>query len=519
MIDAAARTQGPAPEAPPPALAVEGLVKRFPGVTALDRATVTVREHEVVGLIGENGAGKSTLLKVLAGIYQPDGGTVRLRGEPILAESVGQAFAHGIAMVFQEQSLLPNISVAENLYLGNEHRFMRFGVIDWPGMHEAAAAQLAKVDLELDPRTYTGELSFAQRQLVELAKALTIEDRSRHEPIILLDEPTSVLSQAEIDLLFDRVRRLKARASFIFVSHRLDEVLALSDRVYVMKDGRTVAERDPHRSDTAELYRLMVGRDRQGEYYRESEQTAYDRTAVALAVDDLGAGEQFRHVSFEVHRGEVVALCGVVGSGREAVCRALAGALVPDAGHLALDGRSVRFRSPRDAVVHGVAYVPMERRVEGIVPYLSVAQNISLPDLAPVRRAGLIDPGRENGWGRAWIERLGIRAPGPATTVANLSGGNQQKVVLAKWLAHHPRVLVLDHPTRGLDVGAKEDVYALIREVSRQGMGIVLTSDTLEEAIGLSHTLLVMKDGRIVHRFDGGDGRKPDQVDVVGHML
>jgi len=197
----------------------------------------------------------------------------------------------------------------------------------------------------------------------------------------------------------------------------------------------------------------------------------------------------------------------------------VAGALVPDAGHVAVNGRRLRFRSPRDAVRHGVAYVPMERRVEGVVPFLTIAQNVSLPDLGPVQRAGFINLGEENRRGRHWIDRLGIRAPGPRTTVANLSGGNQQKVVLAKWLSNNPRVLVLDHPTRGLDVGAKEDVYALIREVARQGMGIVLTSDTLEEAIGLSHTVLVMKDGRIVQRFDGRDGAKPRQVDVVGHML
>ena len=225
------------------ALEVEGLVKRFPGVTALDDVGFSLRENEVLGLVGENGAGKSTLAKILAGIYQPDAGTIRLRGRVVRPQNVRQAVGNGVAMVFQEQSLLPNISVAENLFLGNEDQFIRLGVIDWPAMHEAARRQLAKVELEIDPRTYTAELGFAQRQLVELAKAMTIEDRTRDNPIILLDEPTSVLSQGEIDLLFAQVRRLKARAAFIFVSHRLDEVLALSDRVLVMKDGRVVAER------------------------------------------------------------------------------------------------------------------------------------------------------------------------------------------------------------------------------------------------------------------------------------
>jgi ribose transport system ATP-binding protein len=503
-------------------LEVEGLVKRFPGVTALDDVSLSLRENEVLGLIGENGAGKSTLAKILAGIYQPDAGTIRLRGRVVRPQNVRQAVGYGIAMVFQEQSLLANIGVAENLFLGNEDQFIRFGVIDWPAMYEAARRQLAKVELDLDPRTYTAELGFAQRQLVELAKAMTIEDRTRDNPIILLDEPTSVLSQGEIDLLFAQVRRLKARAAFIFVSHRLDEVLALSDRVLVMKDGRVVAERDDPSGAPAttaeELYRLMVGRERHAEYYRESEQVPFDPERVVLRVDDLGVDGAFQHVGFEVHAGEVVAICGVVGSGREAVCRTLAGALPPDHGSVTLEGQRLRFASPRDAVAHGVAYVPMERRVEGVVPYLTIAENISLPDLRPVSRLGLLDLRRENQLGRDWIRRLSIRAPGPRTNAVNLSGGNQQKVVLAKWLACRPRVLVLDHPTRGLDVGAKEDVYALVREVSRQGVGVVLTSDTLEEAIGLSHTVLVMKDGQIVQRFDGQTG-KPRQVDIVSHML
>jgi ribose transport system ATP-binding protein len=499
------------------ALEVEGLIKRFPGVTALDDVSLLLRENEVLGLVGENGAGKSTLMKVLAGIYQPDAGTIRLRGRVVRPQNVRQAVGYGIAMVFQEQSLLPNISVAENLFLGNEDQFIRFGVIDWPAMDDAARRQLAKVELDLDPRTYTADLSFAQRQLVELAKALTIEDRTRDNPIILLDEPTSVLSHGEIDLLFAQVRRLKARAAFIFVSHRLDEVLALSDRVLVMKDARVVAERDPT-ATAEELYRLMVGRERHAEYYRESEQVPYDSEQVVLRVDDLGADGAYQNVSFEVHAGEVVAICGVVGSGREVVCRTLAGALPPNHGTLTVEGQRLRFASPRDAVAHGVVYVPMERRVEGVVPYLTIAENITLPDLRPVSRLGMLDLHQENRLGQDWIRRLSIRAPGPRTNAVNLSGGNQQTVVLAKWLACRPRVLVLDHPTRGLDVGAKEDVYALVREVSRQGVGIVLTSDTLEEAIGLSHTVLVMKDGRIVQKFEGRTG-KPQQVDIVSHML
>jgi ribose transport system ATP-binding protein len=500
-------------------LELDQVSKRFPGVVALDGVSVEVRAHEVLGLVGENGAGKSSLMKVLAGIYTPDSGTIRLRGQAIRPQTVRQATEHGIAMVFQEQSLLTNISVAENLFLGNEDRFVTGGVINWKAMHAAARTLLERVHLEIDPGVYTADLGFAQRQMVELAKALSVEERTQFEPIILLDEPTSVLAQAEIDLLFSRVRELKAHSSFVFVSHRLDEVLQLSDRIYVMKDGHVVAERIPADTSSEELYRLMVGRDRNEEYYRESEQQPYDSSSVVLSVDGLGKTGFFRDVSFDVHAGEVVSICGVAGSGREAVCRVLAGAMRPDAGVLRMGGQDVRFRSPRDAVANHVAYVPMERKVEGLAPYLTIAQNITLPNLAPVKRFGLLDLGRERHLGSDWIARLGIRAPSADTLVATLSGGNQQKVVLAKWLSNQPRLLVLDHPTRGLDVGAKEDVYHLVREISARGVGVVLTSDTLEESIGLGHTVLVMKDGEIAARFDANGGEKPRQVDIVHHML
>jgi ribose transport system ATP-binding protein len=503
---------------PGPVLAVRAIAKSFPGVKALDDVTIEVRPHEVVGLVGENGAGKSTLMRILAGVYQPDAGTIELHGRPVVLRTPSEAARHGIGMVFQEQSLLPNLSVAENLYLGAEGRFTRAGLIRWSELHAAAARQLAKVELSIEPSTPTAELDFAARQMVELAKALTVEEQAESHLIILLDEPTSVLEQADIDILFARVRALKARASFIFVSHRLDEVLALSDRIYVMKDGRVVADLAAAKANVHRLHQLMVGRGRQAEYYRESKQRPY-RDQVLLAAENLTLAGAYRGVDFELHEGEILGIAGVLGSGREALCRTLFGFAQPGAGRLLIDGQPVRLASPSNAVALGIGYIPRERRTEGLVLFLPVAANLTLASLERVMRAGLIDRSQEKRVASGWVDQLHIRTPGIGALCLNLSGGNQQKVVLAKWLNARARIVILDHPTRGLDVGAKEEVYELIRALSDDGIGIILTADTLEETIGLSHTILVMRDGVITRRFDAAAGRKPEQVELIEHMV
>jgi ribose transport system ATP-binding protein len=501
-----------------PALALRHIDKSFPGVKALQDVSIEVRPHEVVGLVGENGAGKSTLMRILAGVYQPDGGTLELHGEPTALRNPSDAARHGIGMVFQEQSLLTNLSVAENIYLGSERAFTKGGLIRWGALHAAARRQLQKVQVDIDPATPTADLNFAARQMVELAKALTLEERAEGHLVILLDEPTSVLEQADIDILFERVRALKSRASFVFVSHRLDEVLALSDRVYVMKDGRVVAELPAAEADTHQLHQLMVGRGRQAEYYREPRQRPY-REEVLLAAEDLCLAGQYRDVSFALHEGEILGIAGVIGSGREAVCRTLFGFEQPTAGRLLVGGQPVRFASPADAVDRGIGYVPRERRTEGLVLFLSVIANTTLASLETVERGALIDHRKERRLAESWVERLRIRTPSVNALCLNLSGGNQQKVVLAKWLNARSRIIVLDHPTRGLDVGAKEEVYELVRALSDQGIGVILTADTLEETIGLSHTILVMRDGVITRRFNAMPGKKPEQVQLIEHMV
>jgi ribose transport system ATP-binding protein len=504
--------------ADPPVLALHRVEKRFPGVHALKEVSLAVRAHEVVGLVGENGAGKSTLMRIFAGVHQPDAGEIRLDGRKVRLDGPADAMRQGIGMVFQEQSLLPNLSVAENIYLGNEAAFTRFGRIDWRALHAAAARQLAKVEVAVDPRTRAAELDFATRQMVELAKALTLEEQAAGHLVILLDEPTSVLQQADIAVLFARVRALKARASFVFVSHRLDEVLALSDRVYVMKDGAVVAELPAAQADAHRLHGLMVGRGLQAAYYREPLQLPF-REQVVLAAERLGRAGAYRDVSFTLHAGEILGIAGVLGSGREELTRTLAGFLPQESGRLLVNGRAARFQTPAEAVGRGIGYLPRERRTEGLVLFLSVAANITLASLRGLQRYGLIDGAQETEVASEWVRRLGIRTPGLGSLCLNLSGGNQQKVVLAKWLNAEARILILDHPTRGLDVGAKEEVYELVRAVTGDGIAIILTSDTLEETIGLSHSVLVMRDGVVTHRRDAGPGRKPKQIELIEHMV
>lgn len=500
------------------ALQLIDVEKRFPGVHALKNVSIDIMPSEVVGLIGENGAGKSTLMKILSGVYKPDSGEIRLGGKPTCFESAADANRHGIGMVFQEQSLLTNISVGENIYLGNEAQFTRLGMVNWKALYAAAARQLATVQVEVDPRTRTSDLDLATRQMVELAKALALEESAEAHLVILLDEPTSVLERAEIEILFARVRALKSRASFIFVSHRLDEVLELSDRIYIMKDGAVVADLPVAEANVTRLHQLMVGRSLQSEYYRESLQKPY-RDEVVIEAEDLSLGHAYRGVSFKLHAGEILGIAGVIGAGREELTRTLVGFAPHETGILRIGGRDCRLRTPAEAVDCGVGYIPRDRRVEGLVLFLSVAANITLANLGMLTRHGLIDRRQEQAIATTWVERLKVKTPSINTLCLNLSGGNQQKVVLAKWLNAESRVLILDHPTRGLDVGAKEEVYELIRAVTAEGVAVILTSDTLEETIGLSHTLLVMRDGTVTYRTDGRPGHKPTQVELIEHMV
>lgn len=502
-----------------PALEVRGLVKHYPGVKALDGVDLVVRQHEVLGLAGENGAGKSTLLKALVGLVRPDAGEIWVRGEKVRLKSVDHAAGHGIGMVFQEQSLVPNLTAAENIVLGCEGPGVRRGVYRWDTMRRLAQEQLDKIGSDIDPLARTDSLSFADRQMVEIAKVLRIEQRSQHPPVIILDEPTSVLESKEIETLFTQVRRLREFASVVFVSHRLDEVLEVCDRVSVLRNGQSVGEVPTADAVPTTLHKMMIGTIGSDDHYHGNDAAGCEDVPPRLSVRGLSA-KTFRDVDLDVRPGEIVGIVGVHGSGREDVCRALFGAEATTAGEVYLDGKRLDLSGTRAACAAGIGYVPAERKIEGMVGPMSVADNMTLakqearcvgPLVSPPKQAGVVD---------RWIERLSIRTPNRGTAIQRLSGGNQQKVVLARWLvADDIRLLLLDHPTRGLDIGARSEVYRLMRELASNGVATVLLADSLEEAIGMSDRIVVMSDGKVATHVDCSSGTKPTPLDLVKEMV
>lgn len=497
---------------------MQKIEKRFPGVHALKAVDFQVKRGEIVGLVGENGAGKSTLMKVIYGAYAPDDGKILKDGRQVRFDSPIAALKAGIGMVFQEQSLILNLSVMENIFLGNEAQFSRAGLIDWRAMADAARQQLKKVKLDIDPARKTSSLSFAQRQLVELAKVLTLEERVEGDLVILLDEPTSVLSREEVELLFGIIRELTKRASFIFVSHRMDEVLSISDRIYVMKDGAVVDVVEKGKASIEDIQHKMVGRAVDKEYYRERRRKPYDHSKVLVELDSVSLPGRVRDISFKLHAGEVLCLVGAEGSGREGIIRAIYGMITPTSGSVKIRDRHLPQVSPRAAAGAGVGYVPRERKVEGIVSGMSVFENMTLSQQSRFSRGGILNLAAERALARDWIGKLSIKASSELADCGNLSGGNQQKVVLSKWRSGGSDIMLLDHPTRGLDIGAKEDVYEMVRDMCDDGVGIVLVADTFEEAIGLAHTIIVVKDGRMRKRFDCGEGTAPTPYELLHHM-
>jgi len=507
-----------------PYLELENITKEYPGVVALDNVDIEVGYNEVLGLVGENGAGKSTLLKIIAGIETPDSGRYLIEGNEVKFKSLLEAQTAGISMVFQEQSLLPNISVSENIYLGSEDKFRNFGILNKRKMYEETKKFLNMVDANIDPKILTGDLEFSDRQMIEIAKSLRIVEEAQTEnSIILFDEPTSVLEDEEIQKLFEIIRELKKEHAVIFVSHRLDEVIEISDRVYILKDGKNVAVKPTEHIDQKELHNLMVGRSLQEEYYKIKDQKEIDyiNGEVVLATNDLTEkkNKNFCDCCFELYEGEILGFAGVQGSGKEQLGRALFG-LENVMGEIKCESYKDIIDFPPEAINQGIAYIPKERSLEGLVFGFDVNDNINLPNYRNLNKYGIIKKQKAREVSKEWVNRLGIKTPSIYTPSASLSGGNQQKVVLAKWLAiNEIKILILDHPTRGIDVGAKEEIYELMREVVKRGISIILTSDTLEELIGLSNRIHVMKDGEIVKTFMAPKDNKPTQEQIVSYMV
>lgn len=493
--------------------------KSFPGVKALQNVDFHVEPREIIGLVGENGAGKSTLMKILIGLYSIDEGQMLLRGDPVTLADPRMAVRMGIGMVFQEGCLLPNLTVTENLFLCHEKMFTRYGLLSMQAMREEAEKQLAHVGVKIDPGTYVRDLPPASRQMIEIARLLWLSNCYAIEnPVLILDEPTTVLLADEIERLFTILRQIKQESSIIFISHRLEEVLELSDRIVVLKDGEKMAELQAEDVEIHQIEQLMVGHEMVEEHYKESDQREPSET-VALEVKGLEKKGVFAPLDFTVRKGEILSLVGVLGSGKEHVCRCLAGTLKADRGNISIDGQTVIINSPKDAINAGIGYIPIDRRSEGLALQMDVMANTTLVTLKDVIRHGFISPKKEMETARYWVTECRVKTPSLKTPCANLSGGNQQKVVLAKWLAANVKVLILDHPTRGVDIGAKEEIYRRIRALAAEGMAIVLMSDTLEEDIGLCNRMLFMKDGKLTGEMTCPAGKKPAPVDIIDYIV
>jgi ribose transport system ATP-binding protein len=502
-------------------LRIEGVSKSFGPIPVLHDVTMAVPPRSIIGLVGENGAGKSTLFNIVTGLERADAGTMRLKGSDYRPQSFADAFARGVTRVFQEQALVANIPVYENLVLSQEHRFTRLGqFLDKRAMIAVAEKIVEDAGLDVDVRRVTSGYDFSKRQAIEIARAclaprhlLGLED-----PVVLLDEPTSALDREDETAFFDLLLRLKTQASFVFVSHRLSEVRAVSDAMHVMRDGRLSEKLDPKTTGETDIYALMVGRERSDDYYHVARQQQAVAKPMLCSVKGL-KGRGFNGISFDVCEGEIIGLGGLLDSGKSAFGKALAGVEPPAEGTIALAGAAARLPRIAELIRQGVGYVPAERLVEGIIPNLSLAINLSLPSADRFSHLGVWRLRRERRAAERAVREMGIRSGSPGGPLRNLSGGNQQKVVLARWLQRNLKLLVLDNPTRGVDAGAKEEIYAHIRGLTEQGVGIVLITDELIELIGLSNRILIMQRGRVVAEIAAPVEAKPTEHDLIPHML
>ncbi len=485
-----------------PILEMRGITKEFPGVLALSEVSLRAERGQTLAVVGQNGAGKSTLMKILSGAYPHHSyrGAILLEGKEKTFESPADSEREGIAMIYQEISVQLDLSIGENLFLGAWPR-RAAGAVDWRRLHREAEERLFRVGLRIDPRRSARTLSASEQQLLNIAKAL-----ARNPKILVLDEPTSALTETEAARLFEILRGLKSEGiANILISHKLDEVFANSDRLVVMRDGRTIAEHGAAEFDPGRIIAEMVGREMRDLYPREQRNLGDP----ILSVSGLTVPHPYNpgknivsDVGFSVRRSEILGIAGLVGSGRSELVNALFGKIGRTAGSVTLEGRELDIRSPRDAVQAGLALVTEDRKADGFVSVMSIKENSTLANLRAVSRLGRIDGAEERKLAGAYFESLKIKAPGLDARLETLSGGNQQKVVLAKWLISEPKVLILDEPTRGIDVGAKYEIYKIMNELAGRGIGIIMISSELPELLSMSDRVLVLGGGRIRGEFD-----------------
>jgi ribose transport system ATP-binding protein len=496
--------------------------KKYPGVHAVENVSLKIRMNEILGIAGENGAGKSTLLKIIAGVESPGSGEMFLRGVKYSPPNFREANIFGVSMVFQEQNLIPNLYVYENIFLSHEEQFKRFGFLNRSRMIDEAGKYLESFDIAVDPAKSLSTYSFQERQMLEIVRAFVIADMYGIEtPLILLDEPTAGLPDEERDILLKKIRHFSSRGVLIFVSHRLSELMSFCDRIAILKDGKLVGELSPATSSESDIHSLMVGRELSADLYRVKEQKEdIDREDVVMKVEELTSKGEFESISFELRRGEILGIGGILGSGKRELGGVLFGIGRPGAGKITIKGKEVCNATINKMAKMGIGYVPSERKAYGIINVLSVAWNLSIPSLRTLRYRilGILNRRKESELIDTAMRSFRVKAT-KKDVCYSLSGGNQQKVVIAKWLVKKLSILILDNPTRGIDVGAKEEIYSFIREMSRKGLAIILISDDLLELIGLSSRIIIMKDGRITQTVTARTDDKPTEEELVSEMV
>lgn len=465
---------------------LKGIMKIFPGVKALDGVSFDIREGEVHSLCGENGAGKSTLIKVLTGAHARDGGQYLLDGEEVHFRSTQEGIAAGVSCVYQELSIAPQLDVAKNLFIGNLPR--KGGLIDHKTLYREAAKILEELDLRVSPKTLAGELSVGQQQMIEIGRALT-----RNARLIIMDEPTSSLSEADTETLFQLIKKLVAKnIAIVYISHKLDEVMYLSDRITVIRDGQNIITKNKDEFTQEELVTNMIGRELKNLYRKEPAEI----TDPVLEVNGLTRKGVFQDISFRVRKGEVVGFFGLVGAGRSEIMRAVFGVDKYDSGEVLLNGEKLKGFDPAAAIDAGIGFCTEDRKHEGLALRLPILLNMTLVKLPFLSRLGVIDRAKQRAAAEEYMESISVKAPSITQLVGNLSGGNQQKVVIAKWLMMNPKVLIVDEPTRGIDVGSKSEIYGLLSNLAKQGMAIIVVSSEIEEIMGVCDSVITVYEGK-----------------------
>jgi ABC-type sugar transport system ATPase subunit len=492
-------------------LEAKNISKTFPGVKALDSVSLQLRKGEVLALVGENGAGKSTFTKILAGLYRTDSGSgdIILDGEELHLDNAKEARDKGLITVFQELSLVPELSVAENIFLGNLPK-TSLGLIDWQTLNKKGAEILAELELDISPKELVVNLSISKQQMVEIARAL-----SQGAKVIIFDEPTSSLTEAEKDILFRIIKKLRTRGvAIMYITHKMDEVFEITDRIEVLRDGKNSGVLITDKASLDDIIQLMIGRIID-DYFHKNEAVKGEEV---LRIEGFTRTGLFEDISFSVKAGEVVGLYGLVGAGRSELAESVFGARSVDKGKLFIDGEEVHIRSTFDAVSMKMGFLPEDRKEQGLVLGMSCKENMSIAKLPWIKKYGFLLVAEEKKIYDEYKQKLSISTPGPQQKVVKLSGGNQQKIVLAKWLSLNPRILILDEPTRGIDVGSKAEIHKLIAKLAEEGMAVIVISSEMPEIMGVSDRIITMREGKITGEFSGDDITEDKLITAIAHV-